>query len=47
MLLWKGRGESRGPNPTERATGNQGMLGVEERVFPKEEHTDWLLRWFE
>lgn len=29
-------------SPTQKPTGDQGMLGAEEGVFPKKELTSWL-----
>lgn len=39
--MWMGKGP-RGLQPTQRATGNYGMLREGETVNPRKEHTDWL-----
>lgn len=42
MSKWIGEKNPCGHNSTQSTAGKQGMLGVGEVVFIREEHTDWL-----
>lgn len=40
-LKWKGE-SPQGLNPSQRTMGNEGILGVREILFPREETIHWL-----